>query len=186
MLLNKIWIFTDFICITLLVILETMEDKVEIIRSPAALNYQLVFFTVAYALLTAICIYILIVPFRFFDANVTLWFMIFILIAIILYLASIAILKHTWQSLRYYLAKDCLVITSGVGGNREDLYRYENITSSSLRQTNTQKTRGYAQLVLQVKAIQQPIILKDVIKPNEILEQLQDHITKASQISSVR
>jgi len=163
-----------------------MENKSEIIRDPAALNYQLVFFSIAYFILALISIYILIVPFRYFDGNIPVWMMLFTLIAIVFYFISAAILRYTWKSLRYYFAKDCLIISSGFGGNKEDVYRYESIKGISMQQTNTQKSRGYARLVLQIDASPEPVVLKDIIKPNEILEQLQDQITIANRLTSVK
>ena len=163
-----------------------MENKSEIVRSPAALNYQLVFFTITFFVLAVICIYVLIVPFRYFDGNATMWFMVFALTAILMYFIGVAALKKTWQSLRYYMSKDYLMVSSGFKGTREDVYRYENIVGISLQQTNTEKTRGYARIVLQIEGSPEPITLKDIVHPADVLSQLQQNVTIASKATSVK
>jgi len=160
-----------------------MQDRTEIVRSPAALNYQIVFFSITYFVLALICIYVLLVPFRYFDSKGLLWFLVLTGIALILYVLSVAVLKRSWSAVRYYLAKDCLVISSGFGSTREDVYRYESIDNVSLQQTNTEKSRTYGRLVLSIDKVPAPITLKYVTRPNDVLEALQANITTASRIT---
>lgn len=95
---------------------------------------------------------------------------------------SVYALKKKWRSVRYYLAKDCLIIASGFTAVREDVYRYETINNVSLQQTNTEVTRGYGRLVLSIDKVTVPVVLSDVICPKEVLESLQTKIVTASQI----
>ena len=159
-----------------------MQERTEILRSPAALNYQIIWFSIAYFILAVVSIFILIVPARFFDGNVTVWFLVLSIIAILLYMLSVGFMKRTWRTGRYFLAKDCLIITNGAIGTREDVYRYETIASVSMQQNQTEKTRGYARFILALNGGQQ-LVLKDVIKPNEILDTLQGNIVTASRKS---
>lgn len=158
-----------------------MQNRTEIIRSPASLNYQIILFTICYTLLAALCIFILLVPFTVFDRNVFLWFLLFTATAVVFYILSVYMLKKTWNSNKYYFAKDCLIITSGVSSLREDVYRYETITNVSLQQTSTAKTRGYGMFVLNIDSKPQTVILKDVVYPNDVLDKLQAHIQQATQ-----
>lgn len=151
----------------------------EIIRSPAAFNYQLVLFSFTFFALSALSIFILLVPFRYFDSNILLWFLIFVLIGMLFYIISVAILRKTWQGLKYYITDDYLVVMAGPGGMREDTYRYETITNISLQRTRSQKSHTYASLIIKIKSLPQPIVLKDVIEPDKVLEQLQSKIDDA-------
>lgn len=161
-----------------------MQDKTELIRSPASLNYQLVFFTISFVILAFVSIFILIVPFTVFDRNVLVWLLVFTCIAIAFYTLSIWMLNKTWHSNRYYLAQDCLIVSSGFSSRREDVYRYESIASVSMQQNGSEKTRGYARLVLAINGADQPIVLKDIIHPQQILETLQNNIVTASRTSN--
>lgn len=161
-----------------------MQDRTEITRSPGALNYQLVFFSLAFVPLAILSIFILLVPFTVFDRNTLLWFLIFTGIAVIFYIISILVLSKTWRSNKYFLAKDCLIVTAGYSGSREDVYRYETISNVSLRQSGTEKTRGYAKLVINIAGVTSPLILKDVVRPQEVLESLQNNIGIATRSTS--
>lgn len=161
-----------------------MQERTEITRSPGALNYQIVFFSITYVLLAILSIFILLVPFTVFDRNVLLWFLILTGAAVALYALSVYVITKSWQSNKYFLAKDCLIVTAGYSGNREDVYRYETINNVSLQQSGTEKTRGYAKLVLNISGVPQPLVLKDVIRPQEVLEALQNNIGIANRSTS--
>lgn len=157
-----------------------MEDRTEITRNQTALNYQLVWFSLCYMVLGAVSIILLLVPFNFMEDRFILWALIITGLAIIFYVLSIWALKKTWASTKYYLTKDCLVVKNGYKSTREDIFRYDTITTVSVKQKTLEKQRGYGKILVNVPEQQSPVILKDISNPTEAASSLQNNIVGAT------
>lgn len=157
-----------------------MENREEIIRNQTALNYQLVWFSVCYMALGAISIVLLLVPFNFMEGRFVFWALLIIGLALLFYVISIWILKKTWSATKYYLTDDCLVVSSSFKTMREDIFRYDTISTVSVKQKALEKQRGYGKILVNVPDRQLPVILKDVNKPTEVASKLQNNIVVAS------
>lgn len=157
-----------------------MDDKIQITRNQTALNYQLVWFSLVYLILGAVSIVILLVPFDFLEGRFIFWALVIIALALLFYVASIWVLKKTFNSTKYYLTKDCLIVKSGYNSTREDIYRYDTITTVSIKQKPLEKRRGYGKIIINVPDRQMPVILRDVSMPTDTAATIQNNIVDAS------
>lgn len=157
-----------------------MDNREQITRNQTALNYQLVWFSLVYMVLGALSIIILLIPFDFMEGGFIIWALIIIGLALLFYVLSIWALKKTFNATKYYLTKDCLIICSGYKSTREDIFRYDTITTVSVKQKPLEKQRGYGKILVNVPDRQTPVVLKDISNPTDTASLLQNNIVSAT------
>lgn len=92
-----------------------------------------------------------------------------------------------WQAQTYILRHEGIVVSNGLGNfsRKQKLFLYESIISVSFNQNYFGKKYGYGNLHITIPKLDQKLILKDVVEPDEQLPLLQQHIQNKAGTNNV-
>ncbi len=158
------------------VIISSMDNRIEITRSPKAFQKQLIIFSIVYYVLAILCAIMLFILFDSLRATEIIDVAVTGLIIAGLYSIASTILWQNWKDIKYYITPKSIIIKDRARGfasqYSEKIYTLESIKAAEVKQNRFSSKNGYGDVYLTIYPIQENVILKDVDRPRDMSEQI--------------